>query len=171
VAWYGRRHVLQLVCIKRLQAQGLPLARVQEQLAGATTRRLSSLAALPPDFWDRPLTCASELPIQERSPAPSPARAAFWAEPAAASADLPASAPPQVVSCIRLPISPGIALEIAGQDFRRLTADQAAGLRPLIENLSRELDRLGLTGSPPSAEVPLSSPHSSSDSSGESPCC
>src|SRR5262245_47660974 len=46
-AWYGRRHLLQLVGIKRLQAQGLPLAEVQRELAGATTRRLSSLAALP----------------------------------------------------------------------------------------------------------------------------
>src|SRR5262245_6092266 len=52
VAYYGRRHVLQLVCIKRLQGQGLPLAAVQEQLAGATTRRLVSLAALPPGFWE-----------------------------------------------------------------------------------------------------------------------
>ena len=32
-AYYGRRHLLQLVAIKRLQEQGLPLVEVQERLA------------------------------------------------------------------------------------------------------------------------------------------
>src|SRR5256885_341273 len=35
-ALYGRRHLLQLVAIKRLQAQGLTLNQVQERLLGLT---------------------------------------------------------------------------------------------------------------------------------------
>src|SRR4051794_26899981 len=35
-ALYGRRHLLQLVAIKRLQARGLALAELQQQLLGLT---------------------------------------------------------------------------------------------------------------------------------------
>src|SRR5271166_2810510 len=49
-ALYGRRHLLQIVAIKRLQALGLSLLQVQERMAGATDRLLESLAGLPADF-------------------------------------------------------------------------------------------------------------------------
>lgn len=47
-ALYGRRHLLQLVAIKRLQAQGRSLAAIQEQLLNADDRALEHIAALPP---------------------------------------------------------------------------------------------------------------------------
>jgi DNA-binding transcriptional MerR regulator len=47
VARYGVRHLLQLVAVKRLQAQGLPLAQIQQRLAGITDAQLRSVAALP----------------------------------------------------------------------------------------------------------------------------
>jgi hypothetical protein len=43
-AFYGRRHLLQLVAIKQLQARGLSLSQVQQQLAGATDAMLRRLA-------------------------------------------------------------------------------------------------------------------------------
>ena len=39
-AIYGTRHLLQVVCVKLLQARGLSLAQVQRALAGATDARL-----------------------------------------------------------------------------------------------------------------------------------
>lgn len=48
VALYGSRHALQLAAIKKLQAQGLALAEIQERLLGATDARLAELAELPP---------------------------------------------------------------------------------------------------------------------------
>src|SRR6266852_5767625 len=45
-ALYGRRHLLQLVAIKRLQARGLSLAEVQRTLAGQTDRALAGVAGL-----------------------------------------------------------------------------------------------------------------------------
>ncbi len=48
VARYGTRHLLQLVAVKRLQAQGLPLTEIQLRLAGATDATLRRIAALPP---------------------------------------------------------------------------------------------------------------------------
>src|ERR1700722_19255742 len=44
-ALYGPRHVLQLVAIKRLQAQGLSLAAVQERVVGLSDKALRRLAA------------------------------------------------------------------------------------------------------------------------------
>src|SRR6516165_6947318 len=48
-ALYGRRHLLQLVAIKRLQTRGLSLAEIQERLLGLPNSRLASLAELPRD--------------------------------------------------------------------------------------------------------------------------
>ncbi|MGI5490744.1 helix-turn-helix domain-containing protein [Microtetraspora malaysiensis] len=50
VALYGRRHLLQLVAIKRRQAEGLSIAEIQTELAGATDEmleRVSGLAGVP----------------------------------------------------------------------------------------------------------------------------
>jgi hypothetical protein len=52
VARYGPRHLLQLVAVKRLQAQGRPLAEIQLQLAGATDTMLRRIADLPPGLDD-----------------------------------------------------------------------------------------------------------------------
>jgi DNA-binding transcriptional MerR regulator len=56
-ALYGRRHLLQLVAVKRLQATGLPLAQVQRELLGSTDAALERIARLPEErvrrarFW------------------------------------------------------------------------------------------------------------------------
>lgn len=46
-ALYGKRHLLQLVAIKRLQAEGNRLAQIQEHIAGADNRKLKKIAKLP----------------------------------------------------------------------------------------------------------------------------
>src|SRR5919202_2753219 len=46
-ALYSRRHLLQLVAIKRLQARGLPLAEIQQRLLGLSDAALRQLAQLP----------------------------------------------------------------------------------------------------------------------------
>jgi DNA-binding transcriptional MerR regulator len=46
-ALYGPRHLLQLVAVKRLQARGLPLVAIQQELAGATDTELGRVAHLP----------------------------------------------------------------------------------------------------------------------------
>lgn len=78
---YGRRHLLQLVAIKRLQAQGLPLADVQQRLQALDAQALEELAALPAD--DELAALAAEV----HGPAPkveSRRDRSFWsAEPEA----------------------------------------------------------------------------------------
>jgi DNA-binding transcriptional MerR regulator len=46
-ALYGRRHLLQLVAIKRLQAKGLSLAEIQARVTGQTDAVLRKLARVP----------------------------------------------------------------------------------------------------------------------------
>jgi DNA-binding transcriptional MerR regulator len=46
-ALYGRKHLLQLVAIKRLQAQGLTLVEIQQRLLGKTEEELAGLAQMP----------------------------------------------------------------------------------------------------------------------------
>jgi DNA-binding transcriptional MerR regulator len=46
IARYGRRHLLQIVSVKRLQAAGHSIAEIQARLAGATDTLLESTARL-----------------------------------------------------------------------------------------------------------------------------
>lgn len=70
-ALYGRRHLLQLVAVKRLQADGRTIAEVQEALLGAADVTLDELAHLPE------LPVAPPSAARLASPAAPPAR--FWA--------------------------------------------------------------------------------------------
>src|SRR5687768_5956644 len=49
-AYYGRRHLLQLAAIKRLQARGLTLTQVQQRLLGLTSPELEAMANVPADL-------------------------------------------------------------------------------------------------------------------------
>ncbi|MFI6450823.1 MerR family transcriptional regulator [Streptosporangium amethystogenes] len=83
VALYGRRHLLQLIAVKRRQADGRTIAEIQAELTGATDQTLESIARIP-----------------ERSPehaaetvSPRTARPRFWAEPSSAPAETGLTAP------------------------------------------------------------------------------
>jgi hypothetical protein len=86
-AFYTRRHLLQLVAVKRLQAVGASLATVQEQLVGATDATLAELARVAPDG---------------SSPAPVIRPGRFWAAAPAAAADVDSVSEPDPV---RRPVS------------------------------------------------------------------
>ncbi|ANZ40236.1 hypothetical protein BBK82_33600 [Lentzea guizhouensis] len=76
-ALYERRHLLQLVALKRLQAEGRTLADIQAELAGATDQALAALARVPEGLLDL------GDPVPEPAPAREAVRPRFWAEPAA----------------------------------------------------------------------------------------
>jgi len=69
-ARYGSRHLLQLVAIKRRQAQGRSLAQIQTELAGATDDILRGVARLPSD----PAAAPSPEPAPDSPGHPSPVR-------------------------------------------------------------------------------------------------
>ena len=49
-ALYGSRHLLQLVALKRRQAEGRTLAEIQAELAGAADDVLAGVARVPADL-------------------------------------------------------------------------------------------------------------------------
>jgi len=63
-ARYGRRHVLQLVAVKALQARGLPLAEIQARLYGRSNSELETLLQA----------------VAEDRPRPAAVRALRWRE-------------------------------------------------------------------------------------------
>jgi DNA-binding transcriptional MerR regulator len=95
-ALYGRRHLLQLVAVKRLQAQGRSLADVQRELLGAGDTDLERIARLP----ETPArTAAAQDGVSARhsvrarrgiAQTRDVARARFWAAPPAVPAASPA---------------------------------------------------------------------------------
>jgi hypothetical protein len=87
VAQYGRRHLLQLVAVKRRQAEGRALAEIQAELAGATDETLARLAAIP----DTQEGTAHLVSASAASAGPAD-RARFWARPARPLATEPAEA-------------------------------------------------------------------------------
>lgn len=75
-ARYGRRHLLQLVAIKRMQAQGRSLAEIQAALTGSTDsvlERIARLDVIQPSVQVEVDTAAAPPPA-----APQPASARFW---------------------------------------------------------------------------------------------
>lgn len=161
-ALYDRSHLAQLVAIKRLQADGLTVAAVQERLLGAQESAIEAIAMLPADL-DALIAevDAVDVPVPT-SPRASPqtqrtqrtqteARKRFWVTAPAPSAaaesarvpDSPATsadaAPPvhgiRLGSGVTLLLPSGRAPEAA----ERAAIAEAA--RPLLDLL----DRLGLS--------------------------
>jgi DNA-binding transcriptional MerR regulator len=80
-ALYGPRHLLQLVAVKRRQAEGRSLAEIQAELAGATDATLRRVAAVPDELI--------KAEAQEQPPAARLSRRdRFWADPPAPSEPL-----------------------------------------------------------------------------------
>jgi len=75
-ALYGRRHLLQLVAVKRRQAQGHTLAAIQAELQGASDAVLADVARVPEEAF------AGGSPPAESDAVP--ARPRFWATAPAA---------------------------------------------------------------------------------------
>ncbi len=115
-ALYGRRHLMQLVAIKRLQARGLSLAKVQQQLLGLSEGELSRLARLPHRL-DAAAAPAS-LPPRSTHRAfwrqlPAPVAETRLPEAAAAGAEGAASQPDQALPIANIRLGDAALLVLA----------------------------------------------------------
>ncbi|WP_406317091.1 helix-turn-helix domain-containing protein [Streptosporangium sp. NBC_01639] len=127
VAVYGRRHLLQLIAVKRRQADGRTIAEIQAELAGAGDQLLESIAGIPappvepaapraarPRFWAEPPSTprrAPAGPAAPRPPAPRPA-----APPHASGTGAPPPVPPAVlVHGVRLATGVTLLLDSGGR--------------------------------------------------------
>jgi len=143
-ALYGPRHLLQLVAVKRRQAQGRTLAEIQVELTGATDATLRRVAALPMQLLDEasdeavirlPRTAHKETAHRKTDAAPLPDgadRRRFWSQPAA-EAESSAGDSVAVLHGVRL--AGATLLLPATPDEDDLVAIRAAA-RPLLDLLA-----------------------------------
>jgi MerR HTH family regulatory protein len=128
---YGRRHLLQLVAIKRLQGHGLSLHEIQQRLLGIPERELERIAQLPP-MANPGHKAGGETGKAE------PQRRAFWKQsPAPAAAEPPEAeaGPEPVLSGLRLSEDLTLLLPLArAADEADLQAVRAAA-GPLLKLL------------------------------------
>ncbi|MFT7834615.1 MerR family transcriptional regulator [Saccharothrix sp. BKS2] len=135
-ALYGRRQLLQVVAVKKLQAAGHTIAEIQGMTVGASDARLAELAGAA----GSPGSAGTNgRPGAAAEPARS---AAFWRERPEAPPDVePATAtatPPAVVPALRL--ADGVTLVLHTADRAPDAADLAAihaAAAPLLDLLTR----------------------------------
>jgi DNA-binding transcriptional MerR regulator len=140
-ALYGRRHLLQLVAIKRLQARGTPLTEIQERLIGASEEELEQLAEIE--------TEADEG--QGETPAPKQARPSarsedFWAQPVSEPepAESDAALLERVLTTFpAIRLADGITLTLDGAE-RDVYPDDLEAIRVAAEPLVKLLKRRNL---------------------------
>ncbi|MBG0816301.1 MerR family transcriptional regulator [Planomonospora sp. ID82291] len=151
VALYGRRHLLQLIAVKRRQAEGRSIAEIQAELAGATDQTLEAIARLPacpdgeqpsrvprPRFWTGPPV----PPVPARNPAPDP--------PAPSIPDPPLPAPPAPAPpALSTPVIPSTAASPVP------AVRLAAGVTLLLDGASRVPSHDDLVGIATAAEALL----------------
>jgi DNA-binding transcriptional MerR regulator len=139
-ALYGRRHLAQVVAIKRLQTMGRSLAEIQALWSTLEDPTLSRMAGI------------------ELSPPPPPGRREFWkAAPAAPPAPVPPPPPPPALAPfsapgsgavlapapveLRVELAPGVSLSIAMSSDLALTTADVRAIRaaavPLLDELVR----------------------------------
>jgi DNA-binding transcriptional MerR regulator len=125
-ALYGRRHLAQLVAIKRLQARGLSLVEIQARLLGLSDRRLEQLAQLPTD---------GEAPAAEARSEPGRRAEAFWAAPPAAAPPAPEPAGVRVLTWLPLAEGATLLLEAARPSDEYDLEEVRAAAAPLLRLL------------------------------------
>jgi hypothetical protein len=130
-AIYSTRHLLQIVAVKRRQAEGRSLAKIQAELTGATDETLRRIAAVPGELIAAEL--ARELPATVRPGR----RSLFWADPPAAVEPVANGDGADTVTTLAAVSLPGGALLLlpAQPDEDDIHAIRAAA-RPLLEILA-----------------------------------
>jgi hypothetical protein len=126
-ALYGPRHLLQVVAVKRRQAEGRSLAEIQAELTGATDHTLREIAQLP-DIAHA--TDGAEAPAS---------RPRFWMAPPAAApaADRPAAAASGPAVRYAVELRPGVTLTLPIQPGPDDLTEIRAAARPLLDLLAR----------------------------------
>lgn len=124
-ALYGSRHLLQLVAVKRRQAEGRTLAEIQAELAGAADDALAGVARVPADL----------LVMTDGTPPDLAPRPRFWAAaaPTPAAVPAPAAGPPGLGG---VALGRGAILVVPGQPTEDERAEIAAAARPLMQLLA-----------------------------------
>lgn len=133
-AYYGERHLLQLLAVKALQAQGMPLQEIQASLAGRPQNELQVLAGLPDD-WRKSLAATDGEAGRERPDSPPPR---FW-ERRAARLEVPPEPSPaeeETLPLQGLELAPGLTITLDRRLYPTLDVRQLSRLAaPMVQAL------------------------------------
>lgn len=146
-ALYGRKHLMQLAAIKRLQARGMSLAEVQQRLVGLGETALAQIARLPADLDAK---CAS---ARGRPAAVAESRSArrqtFWKEMPRPASGIPepgtedsAHAPTAQLQAVRLDGAAVLSLATS----RPIDGDDIEAIRVAAAPLLKLLEKRRLLG-------------------------
>ncbi|MBT2228891.1 helix-turn-helix domain-containing protein [Nonomuraea sp. NEAU-A123] len=94
IAQYGRRHLLQLVAIKRLQAAGRSIAEIQIALTGATDTTLEQTARPGRSPWDEDAAALRTVAGEAATEATAPQSAGFPDEAGLPNGETPKATTP-----------------------------------------------------------------------------
>ena len=126
-ALYSRRHLLQLVAIKRLQTRGQTLEQIQQRLLGLTDSGLEAIARIP------------KLTEEPKPAEPQPRSESFWKDP---PTEIPSPPPiePSKPSLVQgLPLSDEVTLLL--EAIRTLEEDDIEAIRAVAAPLLTLLQR------------------------------
>jgi DNA-binding transcriptional MerR regulator len=156
-ALYNRRHLLQIVAIKKLQAVGRSLAEIQKSIAGQTDKALAQFAGLdqlgPEEGAERPAAMKAarefwrEPPAVYRPPRSEPAE-----DGAGPSDATPPAEPARPRPFLGVPLVEGLTLLLASR--RPIDDEDLNALRIAAAPLIRTLTRLQLIDSSDGGETP-----------------
>jgi hypothetical protein len=161
IALYGRRHLLQLVAIKRRQAEGRSLAEIQAELAGAADKQLEAIAQVAArpsgeEQADSDPSGPDHAGVTGPGPMDVTPPVRFWARSAAEPSG-GIGPPPDPAGWpgghladqpLGVRVAPGVILLIEDA-ARSLGPDDLAAVRQAARPLLSTLARLGLTGPAP----------------------
>jgi MerR HTH family regulatory protein len=137
-ALYGRRHLLQLVALKRRQAEGRTLAEIQVELAGATDEALAGVARVPEGLLvpDGPAPDEQDGAVRTRfwAAMPDPAATAPQAGPCEDPA--PSGTAPEATVLGGVALRGGAILVVPGAPTAADRAAIAAAAEPLLDLLA-----------------------------------
>lgn len=147
-ALYARKHVAQVVAIKRLQTMGRSLAEIQAlwpTLDNTTLSRMAGIELAPAksraarkDFWKRDAEAAPPAPTMSSRPM-SPPRIGAPASAPVMGVVVPAAEAPASGAELRIELAPNISLSIALSGDTAISMADVAAIRAAAAPLMAEL--------------------------------
>lgn len=169
-ALYGPRHLLQLLAIKRLQAQGRSLVEVQTDLTGADDTTLRKCAGVSAAFVKELIEKELKQESSTKGGSGTEVRRAkqrFWSRQPVVTSVSSAEAQPSgnfgytqglARPVVLLPISSNVSLLLGDVDHDRLDITTISRLQPAIEVLLQALRSANINvGTVPTSASPSSS--------------
>lgn len=149
-AFYGPRHLLQLLAVKRLQAEGRSLTEIQQTLASATDRMLQRIVDLSEsrlkELQDRVQQAAQQTEAPTARQVQQKRASAFWTQqPRVNSTSETPNRTGTISPAAVIHLAQGVSLLFDGVHPRQFDEQTVSRLQPVIAELLQALQSAGVT--------------------------